>query len=35
MAAARARFIRFPKATDPLNIWAISDANRASFAIHF
>jgi prepilin-type N-terminal cleavage/methylation domain-containing protein/prepilin-type processing-associated H-X9-DG protein len=33
MADGSARFIRFPQAEDPLSLWAISDADRATYAI--
>jgi prepilin-type N-terminal cleavage/methylation domain-containing protein/prepilin-type processing-associated H-X9-DG protein len=35
MADGSARFIKFPQAADPLNLWAISDADRASYAIFY
>jgi prepilin-type N-terminal cleavage/methylation domain-containing protein/prepilin-type processing-associated H-X9-DG protein len=31
MADGSARYIKFPQALDPLNLWAISDANRAAY----
>jgi prepilin-type N-terminal cleavage/methylation domain-containing protein/prepilin-type processing-associated H-X9-DG protein len=33
MADGSARFIKFPKALDPLNFWANTDADRATFSI--
>ncbi len=33
MADGSARFIRFPQAEDPLSLWAISDSDRALYAI--
>jgi prepilin-type N-terminal cleavage/methylation domain-containing protein len=30
-----ARFIKFPQAVDPLSMWAISDADRATYAIFY
>jgi prepilin-type N-terminal cleavage/methylation domain-containing protein/prepilin-type processing-associated H-X9-DG protein len=33
MADGSARFIKFPQAVAPLSLWAISDANRAQYAI--
>ncbi|HTQ52162.1 MAG TPA: DUF1559 domain-containing protein [Candidatus Acidoferrales bacterium] len=30
-----ARFIKFPQAVDPLSMWAISDADRVSYAIYY
>ncbi len=33
MADGSARFIKFPEAVDPLSMWAISDADRALYAI--
>jgi len=33
MADGSARFINFPQAVDPLSLWAISDADRALYAI--
>jgi prepilin-type N-terminal cleavage/methylation domain-containing protein len=35
MADGSARFIKFPQAVDPLSLWAISDANRAGYAITY
>jgi prepilin-type N-terminal cleavage/methylation domain-containing protein/prepilin-type processing-associated H-X9-DG protein len=35
MADGSARFIKFPQAVDPLSLWAISDANRAAYAITY
>jgi prepilin-type N-terminal cleavage/methylation domain-containing protein len=33
LADGSARFIKFPQAVDPLSLWAISDADRAAYAI--
>jgi prepilin-type N-terminal cleavage/methylation domain-containing protein/prepilin-type processing-associated H-X9-DG protein len=33
MADGSARFIKFPQSVDPLSLWAITDANRAAYAI--
>ena len=33
MADGSARFIKFPQAVDPFSLWAISDADRATYAI--
>jgi|SRR5690242_5210879 len=33
MSDGSARFIKFPQASDPLCLWAISDANRKTYAI--
>jgi prepilin-type N-terminal cleavage/methylation domain-containing protein/prepilin-type processing-associated H-X9-DG protein len=33
MADGSARFIKFPQSVDPLSLWAISDADRALYAI--
>jgi prepilin-type processing-associated H-X9-DG protein len=33
MADGSARFIKFPQAVDPFSMWAISDADRALYAI--
>jgi prepilin-type N-terminal cleavage/methylation domain-containing protein len=33
LADGSARFIKFPEAVDPLNLWAISDADREQYAI--
>ncbi len=35
MADGSARFIKFPQAVDPLNLWAISDTNRALYSISY
>jgi prepilin-type N-terminal cleavage/methylation domain-containing protein/prepilin-type processing-associated H-X9-DG protein len=35
MADGSARFIKFPEAVDPLSLWAISDADRAGYAIFY
>jgi len=35
MADGSARFIRFPQAVDPLNLWAISDSNRVVYAVSY
>lgn len=35
LADGSARFIKFPQAVDPVSIWAISDANRSSYAIFY
>jgi prepilin-type N-terminal cleavage/methylation domain-containing protein/prepilin-type processing-associated H-X9-DG protein len=35
MADGSARFIKFPQAADPLSLWAISDADRATYAIFY
>jgi prepilin-type N-terminal cleavage/methylation domain-containing protein/prepilin-type processing-associated H-X9-DG protein len=35
MADGSARFIKFPQAVDPLSLWAISDADRALYAITY
>lgn len=35
MTDGSARFIKFPQATDPLCLWAISDANRQNYAITY
>ena len=35
MADGSARFIKFPLAVDPLNLWAITDPNRAANAIAY
>lgn len=34
-ADGSARFLKFGKAFDPLNLWAISDSNRVTNAIHY
>ena len=34
-ADGSARFIKFPQAVDPVSMWAISDADRASYAIFY
>ncbi len=33
MADGSARFIKFPQSVDPLSLWAITDADRAAYAI--
>ena len=33
LADGSARFVKFPQAVDPLSLWAISDADRALYAI--
>ena len=33
MADGSARFIKFPQSVDPLNLWAVTDPNRAAYAI--
>ncbi|MGP8221116.1 MAG: prepilin-type N-terminal cleavage/methylation domain-containing protein [Limisphaerales bacterium] len=33
MADCSARFIKFPQSVDPLNLWAVTDPNRAACAI--
>jgi prepilin-type N-terminal cleavage/methylation domain-containing protein len=33
MSDGSARFIKFPQAVDPVSLWAVSDANRALYAI--
>ena len=33
MADGSTRFIKFPRSVDPLNLWAIGDADRATYAI--
>jgi prepilin-type N-terminal cleavage/methylation domain-containing protein/prepilin-type processing-associated H-X9-DG protein len=35
MADGSARFIKFPQAVDPLNLWAISDSDRALYSINY
>jgi hypothetical protein len=30
-----ARFIKFPQAVDPVSFWAISDADRVGYSIHY
>jgi prepilin-type N-terminal cleavage/methylation domain-containing protein len=35
MADCSARFIKFPQAVDPLNLWSISDTNRALYASQY
>ena len=35
MADGSARFILFPQTVDPLSLWAISDADRALYAIYY
>ena len=30
-----AQFIKFPSALEPLNLWAISDANRTNYAASY
>jgi prepilin-type N-terminal cleavage/methylation domain-containing protein/prepilin-type processing-associated H-X9-DG protein len=35
MADGSARFVKFPQAVDPLSLWAISDADRALYAINY
>jgi prepilin-type N-terminal cleavage/methylation domain-containing protein len=34
-ADGSARFIKFPEAVDPLSMWALSDADRAAYAIYY
>jgi prepilin-type N-terminal cleavage/methylation domain-containing protein/prepilin-type processing-associated H-X9-DG protein len=33
MADGSARLIKFPHSVDPLNLWAVTDANRAAYAV--
>jgi prepilin-type N-terminal cleavage/methylation domain-containing protein/prepilin-type processing-associated H-X9-DG protein len=35
MADGSARFIKFPQAVDPLNLWAVTDSNRMAYAISY
>jgi len=35
MSDGSARFIKFPQSVDPLNMWAVTDSNRVSFAITY
>ncbi len=35
MADGSARFIKFPQAVDPQNMWAIADSNRVDYAINY
>ncbi len=35
LADGSARFIKFPQAVDPVSMWAISDADRATYAIFY
>lgn len=35
MADGSARFIKFPQAVDPISLWAISDADRATYMISY
>jgi prepilin-type N-terminal cleavage/methylation domain-containing protein len=35
MADCSARFIKFPQAVDPLNLWALSDTNRVLYASQY
>ena len=35
MADCSTRFIKFPQAVDPLNLWAISDTNRMAYASQY
>jgi len=35
MADGSARFIKFPQAVDPLNLWAVTDSNRTAYAISY
>jgi len=34
-ADGSARFLKFPQALDPLNLWALSDSNRVSYAVFY
>jgi prepilin-type N-terminal cleavage/methylation domain-containing protein len=33
MTDGSARYLKFPQAVDPVNLWAISDTNRAAYAV--
>ena len=35
VADGSARFIKFPRAVDPLNLWAVTDSNRVAYAISY
>jgi prepilin-type N-terminal cleavage/methylation domain-containing protein/prepilin-type processing-associated H-X9-DG protein len=35
MADGSAKFIRFPNAVDPVNMWAVTDSNRTAYAISY
>jgi prepilin-type N-terminal cleavage/methylation domain-containing protein len=35
VADGSARFIKFPRAVDPLNLWAVTDSNRMAYAISY
>jgi prepilin-type N-terminal cleavage/methylation domain-containing protein len=35
VADGSARFIKFPQAVDPLNLWAVTDSNRMAYAISY
>ena len=35
MADGSARYIKFPNAVDPLNLWSITDSNRVAYAISY
>jgi hypothetical protein len=34
-ADGSARYLKFPRSLDPLNLWAISDANRVKYQVIF
>ena len=35
VADGSARFIKFPRSVDPLNLWAVTDSNRLAYAISY
>jgi prepilin-type N-terminal cleavage/methylation domain-containing protein len=35
VADGSARFIKFPRAVDPINLWAVTDSNRVAYAISY